>query len=468
MGIGKEKTVATSIDGLISGLDTTSLIDALMNAAAQPQTVLKSQAAGQQTTIQALQALNSKIAALATLATGTAKPATLDLHTATSSSSSVTVTAGAGAVDGRLDLTVKQTAQSQLSVTAAMTTWQDDPPVLTIVGADGKAHEVTAASTSVSDVVAAINAAGAGVTATRVAAGTDPVSGQPQYRVQFSSTDTGASAAFAVYRGTSAEQAAGTASDLFAEPGAATVRAAQDAQIALWSGSAAEQVISSADNTFENVMAGVSITVSAATTDPVAVTVARDDDGIAKAASALVDALNGVFALIGQQTSVTQTTDSSGKPSVRAGALTGEAVVRQATQLITSAATEPVDGLSPSTYGIGIQRDGTIAFDAKKLQAALAADPQKAVGALQAIAGRVQTAATGLADPYTGSITTQIKNDQSALGKLNDQISDWDTRLADRRTTLERTYANMEVALSKLQSQGNWLTSQLASLQAQG
>ena len=65
--------MGTSIDGLISGLDTTSLIDSLMQAAAQPQTVLRNQAAGQQTTIQALQSLNSKIAALATLATSTAK-----------------------------------------------------------------------------------------------------------------------------------------------------------------------------------------------------------------------------------------------------------------------------------------------------------------------------------------------------------------------------------------------------------
>ena len=80
----------------------------------------------------------------------------------------------------------------------------------------------------------------------------------------------------------------------------------------------------------------------------------------------------------------------------------------------------------------------------------------------------MQTAATGLSDTYVGSISTQIKNDQSALGKLNDQIAGWDTRLADRRTTLERTYANMEVALSNLQAQGSWLTSQLTALQAQG
>ena len=260
------------------------------------------------------------------------------------------------------------------------------------------------------DVVSAINTGGAGVTATKVAAGTDPVSGQPQYRLQLASADTGAAAAFSVYVVTSADHAAGTAPDLFAQPGAATVRPAQDAEVTLWSGSGAEQVISSATNTFENLLPGVSVTVSAATADPVTITVGRDDASIAKTASSMVDALNGVFSLIAQQTSVTQTTDSSGKPAVQAGALTGEAVVRQASQLITTAATEPVDGASPSTYGISIQRDGSITFDQKALQKAIDADPQTALAALQAgrdwvwIAGNHDPRPHGLGGTCTGEL----------------------------------------------------------------
>ena len=53
---------------------------------------------------------------------------------------------------------------------------------------------------------------------------------------------------------------------------------------------------------------------------------------------------------------------------------------------------------------------------------------------------------------------------QKTVKGLNDQITDWDTRLADRRSTLEKTYANLEVQLQQLQSQSSWLTGQLAGL----
>ena len=64
-----------AVDGLISGLDTTSLINSLMQAEAIPQTLLKSKVTDSTTYITAMQALNSKIAALADLATKTSKPA---------------------------------------------------------------------------------------------------------------------------------------------------------------------------------------------------------------------------------------------------------------------------------------------------------------------------------------------------------------------------------------------------------
>jgi flagellar hook-associated protein 2 len=51
---------------------------------------------------------------------------------------------------------------------------------------------------------------------------------------------------------------------------------------------------------------------------------------------------------------------------------------------------------------------------------------------------------------------------------LNDQVTGWDTRLASRRSTLERTWAQLEVTLNRLQSQGDWLSSQLATLPAWG
>jgi len=83
---------------------------------------------------------------------------------------------------------------------------------------------------------------------------------------------------------------------------------------------------------------------------------------------------------------------------------------------------------------------------------------------VQTIAGRVADAATATSDKYDGTITTKIAGEQKTVKGLNYQITDWDSRLADRRSTLEKTYANLEVQLQQLQSQSSWLTGQLASL----
>lgn len=453
-----------AVDGLISGLKTTDLIDQLMQAEAVPQTLLKSKVATSTTYITAMQALNTKVAALADLATKTAKPATSDLHTATSSSTAVTATAGAGAVDGTIDFTVDKVAQSQVTVTGPLTQWPDQPPVLTFVAADGTMTQVTATSSSLADVAAAINKAGVGVTATRVAAGLDPSTGQPLYRLQLSSTKTGSEGGFTAYRGSTADVTAGTATDLLTEPGAAQVRQAQDAQITLWSGTGAAQAVTSSTNTFADVLPGVTVTVTAASATPVTLTVARDDKAISDVANSLVTSLNDIFTYIQGKQAVSTTTDTAGGTVVTAGTFTGDSTVRDASQKLLDAASAPIDGISPSTYGISITSDGKMSFDADKFGKALAADPDKVKAAVATVAQRVADAANAASDKYDGTITTKITGEQSTVKSLNTQITDWDSRLADRRTSLEKTYANLEVQLQQLQSQSNWLTGQLASL----
>src|SRR5690606_9265368 len=130
-----------------------------------------------------------------------------------------TVKAEKGATPGSLDLVVRQLAQAQSAVTAAMREWSD-PPVVTITAADGSATALTAASSSLDDTVKAVNASDAGVTAMRVASGTD-ADGEPLYRLQFTSATTGADAAFSVFQGTAAQVTAGTATDMLAADGAA-------------------------------------------------------------------------------------------------------------------------------------------------------------------------------------------------------------------------------------------------------
>ena len=75
-----------AVDGLVSGLQTTSLINSLMTAESQPQVLLKAKVTSTQSTITALQGLNAQVAALATAATSAKSATSLSLFTATSSS----------------------------------------------------------------------------------------------------------------------------------------------------------------------------------------------------------------------------------------------------------------------------------------------------------------------------------------------------------------------------------------------
>ena len=428
------------IDGLVSGLDTTTLINTLMQSEAVPQTILKNKATAGQTLVTALQGLNTRIADLATLATSTAKAGSLSLFTPTSSSTAVTVTTAAGAVSGSIDLVVGATASSKTAVTAAMTAWPDSPATLTFVSAAGTKTEVTASSSSLDDVVKAVNASAAGVSAVKVASGKD-ASGAVQYRLQLSSTTSGEAGGFDVRRGTAADVDAGTAPDLISQPGAAVISQARDASITLWAGTAAEQVVRSASNTFTDVIPGVSVTVSAVTTEPAHVSITRDATAATKVATDLIAGVNGALSLISSKSAASTTTNSSGVSTVAAGVFGGNSTTRGITQRLTDAVLSPVGGQSPSAIGISIDaKTGQFAVDATKFAAALAADPAKVQATMSSIAARVASTSTAVSDKFDGSLTKVITGQQSVVKDLNNRVSEWDDRLSARRASLQKTY----------------------------
>ncbi|WP_065963881.1 flagellar filament capping protein FliD [Curtobacterium sp. UCD-KPL2560] len=452
-----------AIDGLVSGLKTSDLINSLMSIEQVPQTLLKSKLTDTNAFVSSLQTINGLVQTLATKATDAAKPSSLDVFTAKSSATSVSVATGAAATPGSVSFTVGQTAAAQVGVTRAMSTWDAQAAPITIVGSDGKQTTVTPTSGSLDDAVSAINKSGAGVSATKVAAGTD-TDGTKLYRLQFTATKTGAAGAFQVFTGSGDQVTAGTASNVLSATGAAVVTAARDASVTLWAGTAAAQTVTSATNTFTDLLPGVDVTVSQATTDPVTVTIGQDTSKAQAVASGLVDALNAITAYYGSNTAVTSTTSpTTGTTSTTAGVLTGDATTRDAVQRLTSTMSAPVNGKSPSSIGIVITKDGDFTFDAAAFQKALAADPEGTQAMLSGIATNVGAAATSASDKYTGSITTSITGQQSVAKDLTTQIDSWTDRLTQRRATLQAQYAALETSLSKLQSQSSYIASHLAS-----
>ena len=450
-----------SLDGLVSGLDTTALVKALMDVQSIPRTLLQNKMTDKGVIISNLQSLNASIQDLAVKAKAAAAPSAMARFTTTSSAPGVTVTARAGAEPISAEIVVDAVATRHSVVSAAYTTWPDDPPVLTLQNSAGERLEITAASTSLSDIARAITASGFGVTAQAVAAGTDGA-GTPQYRLQLTASESGAAGTFQVYRGGIAEVDAGTAIDLAAEPGAATIATGADAQIRLWAGTAAEQVVTSASGTFTELFTGVDVTVTAVSPDPVTIGVTADAQEQAKAHGEFIDQIAKILGNIDRGSTAT-VADGAGDTTTL-GVFTGDSTVRSLRGALANAVQYPVDGVSPSEIGVSVDRYGVLTFDEERFTKALADDPAKVAAVFSGIATRVQDVAETYSDKYDGLLTVRITGQQSEVDALGDQIERWDVRLAQRKATLERTYAQLEVQLSRMQSQSSYLSSQLAAL----
>jgi len=434
-----------SIGGLSSGLDTAGIIDALMSLEAASQKRLQSRVTDERSVITKLQGINTRASLVASRAETLGKPATWTALTATSTASAVSVTAGAAAVPGRLQVTVTATATThQLGFTdahALTDTVVSPGTVVRVVRPGQDPLEIDTGDGTLAGLVAAINdpANETGLRAQTVRVGPD------QYRLLVESVETGAAQTFDL-----------TASDGQPLLGGATVRAGADATIDLGAG----LVVSSSSNTFTDLLPGVTLTVAAGTAPGTTtdVTIERNAPAVTAGVKSLVDAVNDLLSEISAQTAY----DAAGK---RSGALTGDAAVRELRSRILDSV-YPTDGTSLADVGIELDRNGRLTFDEERFAAAYAADPAgveaRFVGA-DGFAQRMESVATAASDPIDGTISQAIAGRNRGIERLEQGIEDWDRRLELRRTSLERQYAALEVALSQLSSQGSWLSSQLAA-----
>lgn len=452
------------IDGIASGLNTTDIINALIGAESRPQLLMKSKVVKDTALVAAMQALNTKFAALAKQTGDLAKPGGLDKYQVLASTDALTATISSGARATSLDLTVTKLAQAHTIVSVPMKEWPATPAVMTFAKSDGTTTEVTAASDSLDDMVSAINKSDAGIAAVKIASGVD-AQGVAQFRLQLTAKDSGAANSFTAHQGTASEVAAGSAPDLAANPGA-VLRAGQDAEVMLWAGTAAEQSISSATNTFTSLAPGVDVTVNKISASPVTVAVTRDTAAVTTAAKELSSAVNVILGSIFTQSAVTSAAGAGGDSTVTAGIFMGQSTISAAKSKLFNAVAAPIDGKSPASIGINTTKNGDLSFDEEVFAAAYAKDPAAVEGVLQVIAERVADVSKVISDPYDGTLTQTIKSRESVINDLNSQILDWDSRLANRRATLQAVYTNLEVQMSKMQSQQTWLTAQISSFDA--
>lgn len=457
--------MSLSLDGLVSGLKTTEVIKALMDVHAIPRSLLKAKMDDKNVVVSNLQTLNSAIQNLAVQAGKAAAPDGLARFATSSSSTAVTVATRTGATAVAADIVVDRVAKNHTIVSAATSGWPTTSPVLTLENAKGELREIDVDGASVQEVADAINEAGFGIVAAAVPAGRD-ADGTVLHRLQLRAADSGEAGRFRALQGDSAAVTAGTAIDLSTETGAATVAIGTDAQVRLWAGTSAEQVLTSSSNTFTDLFDGVDITVTAASADPVTIAVSVDTEARTKASAEFVALLTDILTRIDKGSKATIAAGQGEATTL--GVFTGDSTVRALRTAIADAVQHPIDGVSPSSIGISTDMYGVLSFDEEKFAEALTKDPEAVASLFSAVAARVEDTAKTYSDKYDGLLTSRITGQESEVKGLGEQMERWDVRLAQRKASLERTYAQLEVMLSKMQSQSSYLTSQLAALPSTG
>jgi flagellar hook-associated protein 2 len=443
---------SASVSGMISGLDTATIIKQLMQVEAAPQTLLKSKLTTAQSTVTSLQSLNARFAALATKAADLAKATAWSPLAAGSTPSTVTVNASATAVPGTLSFTVQQTAtahrvslRDSVSATDVLTSQGTGTRSVRLDRLDGTTVDIPVGDGTLAAVVNGINSAKAGVSASSIKldGGT--------YRLHVVATTTGRESDFTL---TNTD-----GSDLL---GGLTATSGQDAEITVGT-----DTVHSATNTFTGLSQGLDVTLPSgmAAGTAVDVVVTRDSAAAQQALQGLVDSANEILTSIDKLSSY----DAASKSS---GPLAGDPSVRALRTKVLDAVTRAADGGTMADLGVQTDRYGKITFDTTKFATAFTADPAllssklggAATSAVPGFAARLAAVATTASDSARGVLTTNIQNRQSSVTTMQKSIEDWDTRLEVREATLSRTFAALEVSLSKLQNQSSWLAGQVNNL----
>jgi flagellar hook-associated protein 2 len=311
----------------------------------------------------------------------------------------------------------------------------------------------TTASSTVSDLASALNTAGGPA----VGAAIDLGNGGGA-RLVFTAANTGSAGALTI-------SGSGDLSSLAS--GLTVNRAATDAVVQMGG-----LTITRSSNTITDLIPGATVQLLQA--DPVGtatghgtnvtVSIARDPNGVGTKAQALVTALNGVFSTATSLTAYDQDTKTGGP-------LFGDSrPVGLSNDLVTAMNSVAGSGktVTLSQVGIQIQRDGTYTFDQTQLSAQLAIDPIGVTNLLSKAAQsvmKVQQAASGTTTS-TGWISTAQQGAATNVQTIQTSIDNWTTRLATIQNTYTKQYTALDVAVSSLKTQQQWLSSELGGIAA--
>ncbi|MFN3304274.1 MAG: flagellar filament capping protein FliD [Roseateles sp.] len=464
--------------GIGSGLDIESLVSKLVAAERTPITQLTKRTEGLKTELSVFGKIQSALSTLRDAASRLTSPGTWSGTLATSSDpSTVTVSAGNGAAIGNVAVKVEALAQSQTlvsgtpyasastvvgegSLTITLGAWNADNTAFTDkAGATPVTINIGSGQNTLAGIRDAINAAGAGVTASIV----NDASGA---RLTLRSTNSGEVNGFRI-------DATGGLSSLGYDPrvGVTSLIQTLPAQNARALINGIE--VSSESNSLKEAIDGLNITLLKTSSVPASIAITQDKDAIKKLITDFTTAYNAVNALLREQTKY----DSASKS---AGALQGDAtaiglqnqlrnIVGGTTTLAGSISRLAQIGLEPGS-------DGNLKTSDTKLNTALSdLDSLKKLfmgldagdGSNDGFAQRIRKF-TDAALSTDGRLTSRQSGLQKLIDNNNKSIERLEDRVSLTEARLRARYSALDTQMAKLNNLSNYVTQQMANLNKSG
>jgi len=295
------------------------------------------------------------------------------------------------------------------------------------------------------DIADAINASGAHVTASVINDGT----GYSPYRLSIVSGRTGVRGQLVVDPNDSTMRFT-------------TVQRGQDAVVRYGSTDPGSSpiLLTSSTNSFDDAVAGLSLTVVSTSSSPVSISVSRDMDYIKTKLNAFVSAYN---ALRGQLDTYTAYNAETGERGILLGDATCQRIERSLANLIV----EPQTGLNGTLtrlkqLGVSHTTNGQLKFDEETFYNQLNSNLESVVAFFTTedlgFADRLEALVDDLTDPYESVLQNKDEALNDRIELFNKRIEEMAVILARREEDLIYQFTQMEMVLGQLQAQGSALS----------
>ena len=289
------------------------------------------------------------------------------------------------------------------------------------------AQNISVGDGSLSSVVAAINGANAGVTATALQVGKN------QYALDVASQGTGISAASTIDTQAFSNSSLGALQ---------TTTAAQNAIVSV--GGIGGFQVTSATNAVTGLVPGLTVNLGQASASPVTITVAPDGSQVLRPVAALVDAANQVLATISSDTAYDQSTHTAGPLNGQVSLVTLAQQVLSAVGNAVGSSSAGSDGTAGESAGLAITTSGTITFNPSAFVTAYDANPT----AVQAMFTEGGTFAPST-PVYAGQVSVAGATNNTVPGQYNVAISQSGAQATD---TGSATFAAPSSVLASAES----------------